>query len=45
MGGGRPLTMHLLRPSPRQGAPAPALVFVHGGAFRYGTKDAGVGLL
>ena len=41
-GGGRPLTMHLLRAQPGPGRPAPALLFVHGGAFRHGSKDAGV---
>ncbi|HEY3111394.1 MAG TPA: alpha/beta hydrolase-fold protein [Chloroflexota bacterium] len=44
-GGGRPLSMHLLRPQPAPSRPAPALLFVHGGAFRHGSKDAGVGRL
>lgn len=44
-GGGRPLSMHLLRPQPAPSRPAPALLFVHGGGFRQGRKDAGVARL
>jgi acetyl esterase/lipase len=44
-GGGRRLTMHLLRPQPRPGAAAPALLFVHGGGWRTGSKDSGVARL
>ena len=41
-GGGRPLTMHLLQAQPRPAGLAPALVWVHGGAFRHGSKDSGI---
>jgi acetyl esterase/lipase len=44
-GGQRPLTMHLLRPSPAPARPAPGLIWVHGGAFRHGSKDSGIGRL
>jgi len=44
-GGGRQLTMHLLRPRPAPERPAPALLFVHGGGFRHGSKDAGIARL
>lgn len=44
-GGGRPLTMHLLRAAPRPAGRAPALLWVHGGAFRHGSKDSGVARL
>ena len=37
-GGGRPLTMHLLQAQPPPVGLAPGLVWVHGGAFRYGSK-------
>src|SRR5262249_4876269 len=40
-GGGRPLTMHLLRAQPQPQTKAPALLWVHGGAFRYGSQDSG----
>lgn len=38
--GGRALTVHVLRPQPAPSGPAPAIVGVHGGAFRSGSKDA-----
>jgi acetyl esterase/lipase len=41
-GGGRPLTMYLLRARPAPLGPAPALVWIHGGAFRHGSKDSGL---
>jgi acetyl esterase/lipase len=44
-GGGRPLTMHLLRSWPRPAGLAPGLVWVHGGAFRHGSKDSGIARL
>jgi acetyl esterase/lipase len=44
-GGGRPLTMHLLRPAARPAGLAPGLVWVHGGAFRHGSKDTGIAKL
>src|SRR5262249_15488369 len=44
-GGGRPLTMHLLRSSQRPEGLAPGLLWVHGGAFRYGSKDTGIAKL
>lgn len=40
--GGRPLTMHVLRPSPPPAEPAPVLLWVHGGGWRQGSKDGGV---
>ena len=44
-GGGRPLTMHLLRPRSRPPGLAPGLIWVHGGAFRHGSKDSGIAKL
>jgi acetyl esterase/lipase len=44
-GGGRPLTMHLLQAQNRPTGKAPALVWVHGGAFRHGSKDTGIAKL
>lgn len=44
-GGGRPLTMHLLRAQPVPAGRAPALLWVHGGAFRHGSKDSGIARL
>ena len=44
-GSGRPLTMHLLQAQPRPSGLAPALVWVHGGAFRHGSKDSGIAKL
>lgn len=44
-GGGRPLTMHLLQARPRPAGRAPSLVWVHGGAFRHGSKDSGIAKL
>ncbi|MGE3910828.1 MAG: alpha/beta hydrolase-fold protein [Chloroflexota bacterium] len=44
-GGGRPLTMHLLQAQPRPAGSAPGLVWVHGGAFRHGSKDSGIAKL
>jgi acetyl esterase/lipase len=38
----RPLRLHLLRPGRLAQEPAPALVFVHGGAFRTGSRDDGI---
>ena len=44
-GGGRPLTMHLLQARPSPDGRAPGLVWVHGGAFRHGSKDSGIAKL
>ncbi|MFN8521671.1 MAG: alpha/beta hydrolase-fold protein [Chloroflexota bacterium] len=44
-GGGRPLTMHLLRPEPPPAGKAPALLWIHGGAFKHGSKDTGIAKL
>ena len=44
-GGGRPLTMHLLQAQPRPSGSAPGLVWVHGGAFRHGSKESGIAKL
>jgi acetyl esterase/lipase len=44
-GGGRPLTMHLLQAQSRPAGLAPALIWVHGGAFRHGSKDSGIAKL
>lgn len=44
-GGGRPLTMHLLRAQPQPSGRAPALLWVHGGAFRHGSKESGIAKL
>ena len=48
-GGGQPLSMHLLRPAQPVAAPIacppdrpPALVWVHGGGWRNGSKDGGI---
>ncbi|MGN6675226.1 MAG: alpha/beta hydrolase-fold protein [Thermomicrobiales bacterium] len=45
VGGGRTLTMHLLRAQPRPPGRAPGLIWVHGGAFRHGSKNSGIALL
>jgi acetyl esterase/lipase len=44
-GGGRPLTMHLLRARPRPAGLAPGLIWVHGGAWLSGSKDSGIARL
>jgi acetyl esterase/lipase len=41
-GGGRPLHMHVLRPSPRPTEPLPCIVIIHGGAWRMGSRDSTV---
>jgi acetyl esterase/lipase len=41
----RPLRLHLLRSRQPSNQGAPALVFVHGGAFRMGSRDDGIGPL
>jgi acetyl esterase/lipase len=38
----RPLRLHLLRRKQPSGGPVPAIVFVHGGAFRMGSPDDGL---
>src|SRR4051794_3006367 len=44
-GGGRPLRMHILRPKERPEEPMPVVVWVHGGAWRGGSRDGGIGPL
>jgi acetyl esterase/lipase len=41
-GGGRPLKMHLVRPKSPPKEPMAAVVYVHGGAWRAGNRDAGL---
>jgi acetyl esterase/lipase len=38
-GGGRPLKLNILRPKPQPADPMPVLVWVHGGAWRSGSKE------
>ena len=38
-GGGRPLKLDILRPKKRPATPMPVLVYVHGGAWRAGSKE------
>ncbi|MEW4491025.1 alpha/beta fold hydrolase [Thalassoglobus sp. JC818] len=42
-GGGRDLTMHIVVPKERVTSPAPVFVWVHGGGWKGGTKEGGVG--
>ena len=42
-GGGRDLTMHLVLPKEPSDRPMPVYVWIHGGGWRGGTKDGGVG--
>lgn len=44
-GGGRDLTMHIVLPKPKRELTSPAFVWIHGGGWRGGTKDGGVGQL
>jgi acetyl esterase/lipase len=44
-GGGRALKLHIVRPKAPPAGPMPALVYVHGGAWRAGSRDAGIGPL
>ena len=44
-GGGRALRMHVLRPRDQADAPRPVVVWVHGGAFRMGSRDSGIARL
>jgi acetyl esterase/lipase len=41
-GSGRALTMHLVRPRVRPSEPMPAILYVHGGGWFEGEKEAGV---
>ncbi len=41
-GGGRPLRMHLVKPMFPPKAPMPVVVYIHGGGWRGGNRDAGV---
>jgi acetyl esterase/lipase len=41
-GGGRALRMHILRPKPLPEKPLPAVVWVHGGGWRQGSRDDGL---
>ncbi|MCR4414339.1 MAG: alpha/beta hydrolase [Thermoguttaceae bacterium] len=40
--GDRPLLLHVLRPKDRGEKPLPVVVFIHGGAWRAGSRDAGI---
>jgi acetyl esterase/lipase len=44
-GGGRPLKLHILRPRSRPAEPMPVLVWIHGGGWRAGSRDGGIGRL
>jgi acetyl esterase/lipase len=44
-GGGRPLKMHLIRPKTPPKDAMPVVVWIHGGAWRAGNKDSGIGNL
>ena len=44
-GGGRPLKMHLIRPKSPPKDAMPVVVWIHGGAWRAGNKDSGIGNL
>ncbi len=44
-GGGRPLKMHVLRPKSPPKDAMPVVVWIHGGAWRAGNKDSGIGNL
>ena len=39
--GGTPLAMDISLPSPRPSAPAPAVIYVHGGGWEHGSKAGG----
>jgi acetyl esterase/lipase len=40
--GDRPLLLHVLRPKDQGEKPLPVVVFIHGGAWRGGSRDAGI---
>lgn len=44
-GGERPLKMHILRPKKLPAEPMPVLVWIHGGGWRGGDKNGGLGKL
>lgn len=44
-GGGKPLTLHILRPKERPAAPLPVIVYIHGGSWRSGNKEGGLRFL
>ncbi len=44
-GGGRPLRLHVIRPKEAPEEPLPVVVWVHGGAWRAGSRDSGIGRL
>ncbi len=44
-GGDRPLKMHILRPKKLPADPMPVLVWIHGGGWRGGDKNGGLGKL
>lgn len=44
-GGGRPLRLHLLRPKAPPKETMPVVVYVYGGAWRAGSREAGIGPL
>ncbi|QDV36763.1 alpha/beta hydrolase [Tautonia plasticadhaerens] len=41
-GGERPLLLHVILPSESPGRPMPAVVWIHGGAWRGGSRDGGI---
>ncbi|MDW8026457.1 MAG: alpha/beta hydrolase [Armatimonadota bacterium] len=41
-GGGRTLTMHIIRPKEKPEKPMPVIVWIHGGAWLGGSKDSGI---
>ena len=42
-GGGRDLTMHVVLPKKRSETPLPAYVWIHGGGWKGGNKEGGIG--
>jgi acetyl esterase/lipase len=44
-GGGHPLYMNIAHPTVLPAAPMPAFVFIHGGGWRAGNKNAGTGFM
>ena len=41
--GTRPLRLHLVRPKERSEHPSPVIVWIHGGGWRAGSRDDGIG--
>lgn len=44
-GGGRPLRMHWVQPKAAAEKPRPVVIWIHGGAWRSGSRDSGLGIL